>query len=199
VTLEVAWYRKCPAVRGDQVVKALEKVGFLVVRVRGSHHVYGTPTAAELPSRCISGTGSRQGHLAQRPCRRRSHRRGVEASDLNAGLRKARTFLPWLRGQIPSAGPCTVRRFARWQVGATLADQRSTTARQQSTCWCCVELWWARQGCDEIERGDAAHPETRRIAGDPSELVGEQRRDDLADDCGISARRKFASRRGRPA
>lgn len=28
-----------PAVRGDQVVKALEKVGFLVVRVRGSHHV----------------------------------------------------------------------------------------------------------------------------------------------------------------
>jgi predicted RNA binding protein YcfA (HicA-like mRNA interferase family) len=28
-----------PAVRGDQVIKALEKVGFLVVRVRGSHHV----------------------------------------------------------------------------------------------------------------------------------------------------------------
>jgi predicted RNA binding protein YcfA (HicA-like mRNA interferase family) len=28
-----------PSVRGDQVVKALEKAGFLVVRIRGSHHV----------------------------------------------------------------------------------------------------------------------------------------------------------------
>jgi predicted RNA binding protein YcfA (HicA-like mRNA interferase family) len=30
---------QAPTVRGDQVVKAREKVGFQVVRIRGSHHV----------------------------------------------------------------------------------------------------------------------------------------------------------------
>lgn len=43
VTLEVAWCRRCRAFAGDQVVKALEKVGFLVVRIRGSHHVLRHP------------------------------------------------------------------------------------------------------------------------------------------------------------
>ena len=32
-----------PAVSGARVVKALEKVGFQVVRVRGSHHIMRNP------------------------------------------------------------------------------------------------------------------------------------------------------------
>ncbi|MCY9785490.1 type II toxin-antitoxin system HicA family toxin [Nocardiopsis sp. EMB25] len=32
-----------PAVRGDQVVKALERAGFQLTRIRGSHHVMRHP------------------------------------------------------------------------------------------------------------------------------------------------------------
>jgi hypothetical protein len=59
-----------PTVRGDQVVKALEKVGFLVVRVRGSHHVLrhadgrGTSRAGRLG--LLLSTNCRQ-QLVNRP------------------------------------------------------------------------------------------------------------------------------------
>jgi predicted RNA binding protein YcfA (HicA-like mRNA interferase family) len=41
-----------PTIRGDQLVKALEKVGFMVVRVRGSHPS-AIPTVAVRRSRSI--------------------------------------------------------------------------------------------------------------------------------------------------
>ncbi len=34
---------RTPAVRGERVVKALEQVGFAVVRVQGSHHIIRHP------------------------------------------------------------------------------------------------------------------------------------------------------------
>jgi hypothetical protein len=44
-----------PSVRGDRLVRALERAGFKVSRVAGSHHVMRHPDAA-LPSRCMQAT-----------------------------------------------------------------------------------------------------------------------------------------------
>jgi predicted RNA binding protein YcfA (HicA-like mRNA interferase family) len=38
-----------PALPGDRVVKALERAGFAVVRVRGSHHVMRHPDGRTVP------------------------------------------------------------------------------------------------------------------------------------------------------
>jgi predicted RNA binding protein YcfA (HicA-like mRNA interferase family) len=38
-----------PALPGDRVVKALERAGFAVVRVRGSHHVLRHPDGRTVP------------------------------------------------------------------------------------------------------------------------------------------------------
>ena len=38
-----------PAVRGAQVVKALERAGFQVVRISGSHHVMKHPDGRTVP------------------------------------------------------------------------------------------------------------------------------------------------------
>jgi predicted RNA binding protein YcfA (HicA-like mRNA interferase family) len=40
-----------PAIRGSQVVRALEKAGFVVGRVNGSHHIMHHPMAGGRQSR----------------------------------------------------------------------------------------------------------------------------------------------------
>lgn len=40
--------RQLPALRPRQVIRALERAGFVLVRVKGSHHYYENPDRPEL-------------------------------------------------------------------------------------------------------------------------------------------------------
>jgi predicted RNA binding protein YcfA (HicA-like mRNA interferase family) len=52
-----------PAVRGDQVVKALERAGFSVARIRGSHHIMRHPDGRNTTVPVHSGRDVRPGTL----------------------------------------------------------------------------------------------------------------------------------------
>jgi hypothetical protein len=60
----------------------------------------------------------------------------VEVASCRKCRRYAANLKAGLGGQVRSVGPSTVnRRFACWEVGATLAGQLSVTARQHLIGW----------------------------------------------------------------
>ena len=52
-----------PAVRGSQVVGALEKAGFVVARINGSHHIMGHPDGRRTTVPVHAGRDIRPGTL----------------------------------------------------------------------------------------------------------------------------------------